>query len=429
MYSRYSLRWFTLAVFCLGLGGGFAFLVAMSRAPFAEAYFPADFFYHALVGHVVLAILLWLSSFTIVLWTLYFKGKEWNLTCLISLIGVFLVTISVITGRGMAIPNNYVPSLVDPIFFSGLVLFFAGFSINALSYLQKGLRNLFSSDSFISTLSTSVIVAVILMGAMLFSLATNSMNGEKPLIFYERLFWTPGHIQQVLNGTLLVSVWYALQRMVGVNRNWHFLTFVNCIFLLSALALFIISLFYDPISRGSKIAAEVIYATGLGVPIFLHAANIMKGLKKDLKSVSSISLLLSMAIYFFGIAIAYSGFGNDLRVPAHYHGAVTSLTLALMGLSYYLIKRGFKKKVYGGRIAKIQPIIYGVGMILFIFGLFVSGLFGAPRKTHGIAFATDPVVLSALTIMGIGTLLAVAGGVIFVFYTSMTLILNRENDV
>jgi hypothetical protein len=255
------------------------------------------------------------------------------------------------------------------------------------------------------------------------------MDGERPLIYYERLFWTPGHIQQILNGTLLVSVWYVLQRMVGIERNWRLLKFVNVVFLVSAGALFIIPFISDPISKNSKIAAEIIYAVGLGVPIFLHAANILRGLKGDFKSVSSVSLVLSMVIYFFGVAIAYSGFGNDLRVPAHYHGVVTSLTLALMGVSYYLIKKGFKRRIFGGKIAKVQPIIYGIGMILFILGLFVSGFLGAPRKTHGVAFATDPVVLSALTVMGIGTLLAVTGGILYVFYTSMTLILNRENDV
>ena len=429
MYSRYSFRWFTLAIFCLGLGGGFAFLVAMSRAPFAEKYFPVDFFYHALVGHVILAILLWLSSFSIVMWSLYLKGKEWTFTYILSFIGTLLVTISVLTSNGMAVANNYVPTLVDPVFFSGLALFFIGFSVNILSYLKEACKNLFSSDTLISTLSMSVLIAAVVIVAMLFSLVLNGMEGENPLTYYERLFWTPGHIQQILNGALLVSAWYALQRMVGINRNWNLLKFVNIVFLVSACALFIIPFFYDPISKGSKIAAEIIYAVGLGVPIFLHAANILRGLKGDYKSVSSISLILSMVIYFIGIAIAYSGFGNDLRVPAHYHGAVTSLTLALMGLSYYFIKRGLKGKVFWGKIAKIQPIIYGVGMILFISGLFVSGLLGAPRKTHGVAFATDPMVISALTVMGIGTLLAVTGGIIFVFYTSVTLILNRENNV
>jgi heme/copper-type cytochrome/quinol oxidase subunit 1 len=60
-------------------------------------------------------------------------------------------------------------------------------------------------------------------------------------------------------------------------------------------------------------------------------------------------------------------------------------------------------------------------MLLFITGLFVSGLLGAPRKTYGVAFTADPVVLSALTAMGIGTLMAVIGGVLFVFYSAISL--------
>ena len=132
-----------------------------------------------------------------------------------------------------------------------------------------------------------------------------------------------------------------------------------------------------------------------------------------------------MVIYTFGIAIAYGGFANDLRVPAHYHGAVTSLTLALMGLSYYLIK-DIRIRIYGERLARFQPVIYGAGMFLFILGLFISGAFGAPRKTYGVAFTSDPVVLASLTIMGIGTILAVFGGIIFVSYISVTLVKGRR---
>ena len=65
-------------------------------------------------------------------------------------------------------------------------------------------------------------------------------------------------------------------------------------------------------------------------------------------------------------------------------------------------------------------------MFLFILGLFISGAFGAPRKTYGVAFTSDPVVLASLTIMGIGTILAVFGGIIFVSYISVTLVKGRR---
>lgn len=419
--GNYTYKWFVLAIFSLSIGGSFALLVGMSRTTFGYSYFPPDYMYHALAGHVVLAILLWLLSFTVVLWSYYFKSSGYGITYKLSFAGALLIALSALLGRGEAVPNNYVPVIVDPLFFSGLGIFFIGFSINAFYYLKEAVRNIWTENILLNTLSASVIIAIIMIASMMHSLMFQRTDSA-PLLFYERLFWIPGHIQQILNGALLAAVWHALLRRCGYKENPQpFLGYANLVLVISSALLFLTPFFYDPVERASKALSEMIYAIGLGMPIFMHAVNIIISLKRDSKGVAYISLTLSMAIYFLGIAIAYSGFGNDLRVPAHYHGAVTSLTLGLMGLSYHLIKE-FKQKIVSEGIARPQAIIYGVGMLLFILGLFLAGLFGAPRKTHGVGFATSPVVLSALTVMGIGTLLAVAGGVLFVFYTMFSLI-------
>lgn len=421
MLKDYSYKWFMLAIVSLSIGGSFAFLVGMSRTTFGYSYFSPDYMYHALVGHVVLAILLWLLSFAVVLWSYYFKTAGNYISYKLSFAGALLTALSALLGRGEAVANNYVPVIVDPLFFSGIGIFFLGFSINAFYYLKEAIGNIWSKNSIINTLSASVIIAIIMIASMLHSLMSQRADSA-PLIFYERLFWIPGHIQQILNGALLAAVWHALLNRCGHKENPHpFLRYANLVLVISAAMLFLTPFFYDPVERASKALSEMIYAIGLGMPIFMHAVNIIISLKRDSKAVAYISLTLSMAIYFLGIAIAYSGFGNDLRVPAHYHGAVTSLTLGLMGLSYHLIKE-FKQKVVGEGIARLQAIIYGVGMLLFIIGLFFAGLLGAPRKTYGVGFAASPIVLSALTVMGIGTLLAVAGGVLFVFYTMFSLI-------
>ena len=423
MKSAYN--WFYLAILSLGIGGGFAFLVAMSRTPFGYKYFPPDYMHHALAGHVVLAILLWLLSFTVVLWDIYLGdgigGRFKNISHKISFLGPILVTISVLTGNGKAVTNNYVPTIIDPIFFIGLALFFTGFSINAVTYLKKGIKYLFSKDILLNTVLISLFISIVMIFSLVSSILLNREHAE-PFIFYERLFWTPGHIQQILNGSLLIIVWYTLLRIhVGEFRTWGFLRYANALLFLSAVFISAIQFFNDPVDKTSVVAAEITYAFGLGLPVFLHIANIIRNLKRGNFGVAYIALILSMVIYTFGIAIAYGGFANDLRVPAHYHGAVTSLTLALMGLSYYLI-RDIRIRVYGERFARFQPVIYGAGMFLFILGLFISGAFGAPRKTYGVAFTSDPVVLASLTIMGIGTILAVIGGIIFVTYITVTLL-------
>ncbi|OGW43394.1 MAG: hypothetical protein A2132_03530, partial [Nitrospirae bacterium RBG_16_43_11] len=375
--------------------------------------------------HVVLAILLWLLSFTVVLWDIYLgdgtAGRFKNISHKISFLGPILVTISVLTGNGKAVTNNYVPTIIDPVFFIGLTLFIIGFSINAIAYLKKGIKYLFTKDILLNTVIISLFISIVMILSLVSSILLNREFAE-PIIFYERLFWTPGHIQQILNGSLLIIVWYTLLRKHGGEfRTWGFLKYANLLLFISAVFISSIQFFNDPVDKTSVAAAEITYAFGLGLPVFLHIANIIRNLKRANFGVAYIALILSMIIYTFGIAIAYGGFANDLRVPAHYHGAVTSLTLAFMGLSYYLI-RDIRSRVYGERLARFQPVIYGAGMFLFILGLFISGAFGAPRKTYGVAFTSDPVVLASLTIMGIGTILAVIGGIIFVGYITVTLV-------
>jgi hypothetical protein len=382
-------------------------------------------------------------SFTVVLWSIYFKGRELSISYLLPVLGAICVTITVFTEGSRAVANNYIPTIDHPLFFLGLALFFTGFTINALAFLKDSLGVLFSSsalgkgsgdggDIVKSTLAISVPVALVMVVALLLSLLFFAVGsvGERNLIFFERLFWIPGHIQQVLNGVLLIALWYALKGTLGLPcRGFRFMRFFNWMLIASALILFVIPFIFDPIARDAKVISEIVYAVGLGVPIFAHGINILWGLKRSAKKVQFISLILSMTIYFFGIAIAYSGFGNDLRVPAHYHGAVTGLTLAMMGLSHHYLGGLVNIKGFIKRLGDLQPAVYGVGMILVISGLMVSGIFGAPRKTYGISFATEPVVLLALTVMGIGTLLAVAGGVLFVFYSSFSLIKKGANNV
>jgi len=48
-------------------------------------------------------------------------------------------------------------------------------------------------------------------------------------------------------------------------------------------------MFIDPVDRVSRIAAEIIYAVGLGIPIFLHIANILKDLRKVSRNIACIT--------------------------------------------------------------------------------------------------------------------------------------------
>ena len=60
----------------------------------------------------------------------------------------------------------------------------------------------------------------------------------------------------------------------GVRYMWFFQLDVIW---LRRLILFAIPFFLDPISRDAKVMSELVYAVGLGVPIFAHADKYSSG--------------------------------------------------------------------------------------------------------------------------------------------------------
>jgi cytochrome c oxidase subunit I len=106
--------------------------------------------------------------------------------------------------------------------------------------------------------------------------------------------------------------------------------------------------------------------------------------------------------------------GQNVTIPAHYHGAIVGVTLALMGYSYYLLPRFGYREVAAWRTAFWQPILYGVGQLMHIGGLGYSGGYGVLRKTAAAGQTFAPEVKVALGIMGLGGVLAIIGGFMFV---------------
>jgi heme/copper-type cytochrome/quinol oxidase subunit 1 len=121
------------------------------------------------------------------------------------------------------------------------------------------------------------------------------------------------------------------------------------------------------------------------------------------------SLVLFGAGGLIGLAIS----GANVKIPAHYHGSIVGVTLALMGLVYYLLPRmGFGRPE--GRLARLQPALYGGGQLLHIAGLLWSGGYGVQRKVAGAEqLLRGAEQVAAMGLMGLGGLLAVAGGVLF----------------
>jgi len=426
--NKYTYNWFTLAITVLGIGGGLAFVLGMSRAPQMSAYFPANFFSYALAGHVINAIIFWFMSFIIVIWSRSFNTKVPGTVIIAAIIGAVLVLASVFRASGNMVKNNYVPTIDDPVFFTGLALFFIAFTINVFFYIKESFKLFGSQDIEEDTIAVSVIIALIIFISFVYSLIF-TRYGAGTDTFYERLYWIPGHIQQLLNGIILAFIWH---KLTG-NKNSYspietiLLRASNRVILASSVLLLLTPLQFDPISGSAMKISSSVYAYGLGLPLFLHAIIVLKNNKFNLKSTAYSAVFLSIILYTIGAAIGYIGFGNDTRIPAHYHGTVGSITLAMMGYSFIFLKDYFSLEKLA-TIAKLQPFLYGLGMVSLVTGMFISGLHGAPRKVHGTAFTDDPVALFSLSLIGLGTVLAVSGGIIFVVYSLKVIIKGEKND-
>ena len=105
--------------------------------------------------------------------------------------------------------------------------------------------------------------------------------------------------------------------------------------------------------------------------------------------------------------------GLDIVIPAHYHGSTVGVTIAFMGLSYYLLPRlGFG--AIPVRMASWQPYLYGGGQLLHIIGMAWSGSYGVQRKTIVLAQGMDGSgEVAGMALMGLGGLISVIGGLLF----------------
>jgi len=121
---------------------------------------------------------------------------------------------------------------------------------------------------------------------------------------------------------------------------------------------------------------------------------------------------------------------NTIYVPGHFHATVViGTTLAFMSLTYFLIPVLFRRQVFLPGLAKWQPYIFGIGMMVFSLVMMGAGTLGVERRHWDMAF-TDAALgydypASAFTLMalvGVSGTAAVVGGGIFVLITVVRLL-------
>ena len=422
--------WLWLALAALIGSGLFSVLLVLSRTPGLNKLFPvADFFRVALVVHVDLSVLVWFVALAGLIWSLHGTARRgaWGWAALgLCGAGAALMSLAPFLGSGEPIMANYIPVLDGAPFLAGLVVFGAGATLLVLHGLLTAPKIGLAFDGAGALhfgLNASVVAGAVALLAFAWSWAVlpATLAGRA---YYEILFWGGGHALQFTWTLLMLVGWLWLAGACGARLP------LSPRVALGLFALALVSVFVTPYAYLAHDIASVEHRNlhtwgmrfggGLAIaPIALAVVLGLRGLapleaaQKPLRAALLASMLLFASGGMIGVFIA----GSNVRIPAHYHGCIVGVTLALMGLVYHLLPRlGYRAPE--GRLATLQPTLYGAGQLMHILGLVWSGGYGVQRKVAGAEqVLRSSSEIAGMGLMGLGGLIAIVGGLMFVVVT------------
>jgi hypothetical protein len=424
---RLARGWLWLGLLALIGSGLLSIVLVLSRAPQFQNLMPVgDFFRVALVVHVDLSVLVWFVSLGGILWTLSGSTRALGLNSAalaVAGLGTLLMTLSPFVGRGGPVMANYIPVLDDPVFLWGLAIFGAGAVLlvaRSLIALPAWAAPRDGADALRSGLALGLLPAVIALIAFAWSWFTTpaDLSGKA---YYEILFWGGGHALQFIWTLFMLVAWLWLASACGARVPMSPRVALLCFVLATVCALAIPVAYLLWPAHAVEHRNLLTFAMGLGggLPILPVALAVLLAVRPGMPVANHArplraALYSSLALFCFGGLIGFTIAGSNVKIPAHYHGAIVGVTLALMGLVYHLLPRlgyGLPTRKW----ATFSSYCYAAGQAMHIGGLMWSGGYGVQRKVAGAEQALKSASeIAAMGIMGLGGLIAIIGGIVFV---------------
>ena len=426
--------WLWLGLLALIGSGVLSIILVLARAPQFQNLLPAgEFFRVALVVHVDLSVLVWFVSIGGILWTLSGRTRALGLdraALAVAGLGTLLMTASPFTGRGEPVMANYIPVLGNPVFLVGLLIFGAGavlLVVRSLIAVRVWAVPRDGAQAIQTGLALGLVPAVVAIVAFAWSWLTlpNGLDGKA---YYEILFWGGGHALQFI-WTLFMLVawlWLASACSEGVPMSPKIALLCFALATACALAIPVAYLLWPAYAVEHRNLLTFAMGLGGGLPILPVALAVLLAVRPgrpvadDARPLRA-ALYSSLALFCFGGLIGFTIAGSNVKIPAHYHGCIVGVTLALMGLVYHLLPRlGYASP--SRKWASFSSYCYAFGQAMHIGGLMWSGGYGVQRKVAGAEQALKSASeIAAMGIMGLGGLVAIIGGLIFIVVVLMAI--------
>jgi hypothetical protein len=432
--------WLWLGLLALIASGVFSILLVLARTPGVNRLLPGtDFFRIALVVHVDLSVLVWFVAVAGLLWSINGtrRGLAWGWAALgLGGTGTALMALAAFIAPGEAIMANYIPMLDGPLFIGGLLLLAAGAIVLVLRTMAGAPKVGLEIDGA-GALRFGINAAAVASAVALLAFAWSWLvvpRGLEGKAYYEILYWGGGHALQFTWTLLMLVGWLWLAHMCGARLPIS-PRLVVLMFLLALVSVFVTPyayLAYDVVTVEHRNLHTWAMRLGGGLAIAPIALAVLLGLRSAPKGDATqaplrAALISSMALFAAGGLIGATINGSNVKIPAHYHGCIVGVTLAFMGLVYHLLPR----LGYGaarGRLATLQPYLYGTGQLLHIIGLVWSGGYGVQRKVAGAEqVLRSTAEIAGMGLMGLGGLIAIVGGLLFVLVVVRVMLQRNAN--
>lgn len=458
-----------------------AFGIVMTRWQ-AVHLLPADLFYRFLTLHGLNMLIFFIIFFEMAV--LYFAGPV-LLNCRLPaprtgwlafglmVTGMLIVNATVLAGKADVLFTSYPPLQAHPLYYLGIILFAVGalvvtalfFATLVVARRERTYEGSIPLVTFGALTAAIIAVITLLHGAAIYIptfLWSLGLMHVDPQV-YRMVWWGLGHSSQQINVAAHVSIWYLLAGLtvggVVLNEKISRMAFVLYVLFISMASAH--HLLVDPgmgpawkiwnTSYAMYLAVLASMVHGFTVPAGIEMGQRLRGytrgtfewLKKAPWSDPGFSgMALSVVIFGFlggvtGVTIGTEQINiiahNTLRVPGHFHTTVVGGTaLAFMAVTYYVLPLIFGKRVAFWGLAKIQPYLFGIGIVILSMSMIFQGIFGVPRRHWDVAFSNapfpveyHPAVQLFQATMGIGGLLAIAGGLAYIAIAVVSVFFGR----
>jgi cytochrome c oxidase subunit 1 len=440
--NRLSLAHLWVAILAFGVAAAMALMQALSRDALDLPWRSARMYYLSVTAHGVLMALVFTTFFIMAFGYVTVTralgrapaatGLAWT-GFWVALAGTLSAALTILAGKATVLYTFYPPLEAHPLFYIGLALVVVGSWCWAAVMLlsQRAWRREhpdaptpLAMHGMIATVIVWLVCTIGVAAEVLIQLIPWSLGWSATVdpLLARTLFWYFGHPLVYFWLLPAYVIWYTVIPRVAGGKLFSdpLARLVFVLFILLSSPVGFHHQFMDPgVSAGWKLLHTILtfgilfpsFVTAFTVTASLEVAGRMRGARGLVNWIGKLpwgdplvaSVLLAMILFAIGgIGGAINAsFGmnavvhNTAWIQGHFHLTVGSaVALTFMGAAYWLLPRLTGRELELALLARVQPYLWFLGMMLFSFSNHITGLMGMPRRVFDASYGDHPAALS-----------------------------------